>query len=77
MFSRLFFSLSQIPTAVLAGSHHGVGTLLVDTFLFLNVPTTELWFVQTVQTAATVRSEAARALTAGPELMLSCRTGLQ
>ena len=62
--------LSQIPTTVLAGSHHGVGAFLLYTFLFLNVVTTELWLVQAIHTGATVSSGAAGALTAGPELVL-------
>ena len=73
MFSR-FFLLSQIPPAVLTGFHHGVGAFLVDAFLFLNVVTTELWLIQAIHTGPTVSSEAAGALTTGPELVLAGRT---
>ena len=76
MFSR-FFLLSQIPPAVLTGFHHGVGAFLVDAFLFLNVVTTELWFVQAIHTDATVRSETAGTLTTWPQLVLPTGTFLQ
>ena len=69
MFSGLFFSLSQIPTAVLARSHHGVGAFLVNAFLFLNVVTPKLRLVQTVLTGPTVRADTARTLSTWPQLM--------
>ena len=69
--------LSQIPSAILTGPHHGVGAFLVETFLFPDVVTTKLWLVQAVKTDATVRSEAAPALPTRPKLVSAGRTFLQ
>ena len=49
----------------------------MKTFLFPDVVTTELWLVQTENTGATLRPEAARALPTRPKLVSASRTFLQ
>ena len=66
--------LSQIPPAVLAGSHHGVGAFLEAALLFLNIMATKSGFIEAVHAGPTVRSQAARTLPTGPEFVFPCRT---